>query len=98
VGIPRGPDVPTVGRFKLSEIANTDQTPLLFEYNNGKTYAKKGSKTVWVKEQRSGCNKRQQLSNCAFTLTVNHTLLLFLSFEVKPEQLPPIDLPVRQRL
>jgi hypothetical protein len=40
----------------------------------------------------------KQLSNCAFTLTVNHTLLLFLSFEVKPEQLPPIDLPVRQRL
>jgi hypothetical protein len=36
-----------------------DQTPLPFEFNNGKTYAKKGSKIVWVKEQRSGWNKRQ---------------------------------------
>lgn len=58
-GIPRGPAVKTVGRFKLSEIANMDQTPLPFEFNTGKTYAQKGSKTVWVKEQRSGWNKRQ---------------------------------------
>jgi hypothetical protein len=58
-GIPRGPDVKTVGRFKLSEISNMDQTPLPFEFNEGKTYAKKGDKTIWVKEQRSGWNKRQ---------------------------------------
>jgi hypothetical protein len=58
-GIERGIEVPIVGRFKLSEIANMDQTPLLFEFNEGKTYAKKGSRTVWVKEQRSGWNKRQ---------------------------------------
>jgi hypothetical protein len=36
-----------------------DQTPLSFEFNEGKTYAKKGDKTIWVKEQRSGWNKRQ---------------------------------------
>ena len=36
-----------------------DQTPLPFEFSDGKTYAKKGSKTVQVKEQRSGQNKRQ---------------------------------------
>jgi hypothetical protein len=53
-GISRGSEVKTVGRFKLSEIANMDQIPLLFEFNEGKTYAKTGSKTVWVKEQRSG--------------------------------------------
>jgi hypothetical protein len=58
-GIERGPEVKTIGRFKLSEIANMDQTPLPFEFNEGKTYAKRGSKTVWVKEQRSGWNKRQ---------------------------------------
>ena len=43
-GIPRGPDVKTVGRFKLSKIANMDQTPLPFEFNEGKTYAKTGLK------------------------------------------------------
>jgi hypothetical protein len=36
-----------------------DQTPLPFEFSDGKTYARKRSKTVWVKEQRSGWNKRQ---------------------------------------
>ena len=53
-GRPRGPDVKTIGLFKLLEIANIDQTPLPFEFNKGRTYAKRGSKTVWVKEQRSG--------------------------------------------
>jgi hypothetical protein len=36
-----------------------DQTPLPFEFNTGRTYATKGSRTIWVKEQRSGWNKRQ---------------------------------------
>lgn len=36
-----------------------DQTPLPFEFNEWRTYAKKGSRTVWVKDQRSGWNKRQ---------------------------------------
>jgi hypothetical protein len=46
--------VPYVGHFKLSEIANIDQTPIAFEFLSGKTYNFKGSKTVWLKEARSG--------------------------------------------
>jgi hypothetical protein len=54
-----GLDVKTVGRFKLCHIANMDQTPLPFENLDSKTYNKKGEKTVWLKEHRSGWNKRQ---------------------------------------
>jgi hypothetical protein len=46
--------VPYVGRFKLSEIANIDQIPIAFEFLTAKTYDFKGSKTVWLKEARSG--------------------------------------------
>jgi hypothetical protein len=46
VGIPRGPDIPVVGRIKLSEICNMDQSPMPFEYLKGRTYAKKGPQTV----------------------------------------------------
>jgi hypothetical protein len=57
-----------------------DQTPLPFEFNKGKTYAKTGSKTVWVKEQRSGWNKRQAtLQICVHADGLPHTkpLLMF---------------------
>lgn len=50
---------PTVGRFKLSEIANMDQTPIAFEFLSGRTYDQKGAKTIWIKEQRSGWDRRQ---------------------------------------
>ena len=53
------PGVKTIGRFKLSEIANVDQTPLPFENTEGRTYAQRGGRTIWVKEQRSGWSKRQ---------------------------------------
>jgi hypothetical protein len=54
-----------------------DQTPLLFELNEGKTYAKKGSNTVWVKEQRSGRNKRQAtLQICIHADGLPHTPLI----------------------
>ncbi|TVY14491.1 hypothetical protein LARI1_G009129 [Lachnellula arida] len=79
-GIYRGIDMPTVGRFKLSEIANMDQTPLPFEFNDGQTYAKTGSKTVWVKEQRSGWDKRHAtLQICVHADGLPHTkpLLIF---------------------
>ena len=59
MGLPRGKDVPLVGRFKLSEIANMDQTPLACEFLNSKTYNCKGSKTVWLKKARSGWSMRQ---------------------------------------
>jgi hypothetical protein len=59
VGIPRGLEVPVVGRIKLSEICNMDQSPLPFEFLKGRTYAKKGDKTVRLKEGKSGYDKRQ---------------------------------------
>jgi hypothetical protein len=31
-----------------------DQTPIAFEFIFGKTYDFKGSKTIWLKEARSG--------------------------------------------
>jgi hypothetical protein len=58
-GVPRDISVPVVGRFKLSEIANMDQTPIAFEFLQGCTYDTKGVKTVWIKEQRSGWDRRQ---------------------------------------
>jgi hypothetical protein len=66
------------------EIANIDQTPLSFEFNTGKTYAKIGSKTVWVKEQRSRWNKRQatlQLTLHADGLPYTKPLLMFRGLE-----------------
>jgi hypothetical protein len=58
IGIPRGLEVLVVGRIKLSEICNIDQSPLLFEFLKGRTYAKKGDKTVCLKEGKSRYNKR----------------------------------------
>ena len=56
-----------------------DQTLLPFEFNEGKTYAKTGSKTVWVKEQRSGWNKRQAtLQICVYTNSLLYTKLLLM--------------------
>jgi hypothetical protein len=59
VGLPRDPSVPVVGRIKLSEICNMDQSPLPFEYLKGRTYAKRGDKTVRLKEGKSGHDRRQ---------------------------------------
>lgn len=36
-----------------------DQTPAPFEYLSGRTYAEKGSNTVWAKAEKSGWDKRQ---------------------------------------
>ena len=59
VGIPRGLDCLVVGRIKLSEIYNMDQSPMPFKYLRGRTYAKKGSKTVCLKEGKAGHDRRQ---------------------------------------
>jgi hypothetical protein len=66
-GKPRESSFPTVGRFKLCNISNMDQTPLPFENLDGKTYAKKGEQTIRLKEHRSGWNKRQ----CTLQLCVH---------------------------
>jgi hypothetical protein len=59
IGIPRDPNIPVIGRIKLSEIANMDQSPLPFEFLKGRTYAKRREKTVRLKEGKSGHDKRQ---------------------------------------
>ena len=48
-----------VGRYKLSNIVNMDQTPLPFEYLEGRTYNQKGEKTIWAQSSQSGWDKRQ---------------------------------------
>jgi hypothetical protein len=58
VSISRGLKVLVVGRIKLSEIYNMDQSPLLFEYLKGRMYTKKGDKTVRIREGKSGHNRR----------------------------------------
>ena len=56
----------SLGKFKLSQIANMDQTPLQFCFSNGPTYAGRGDKSVWVKSGASGLEKRQ----CTVQLTI----------------------------
>lgn len=54
-------------RYDLSNICNLDETPIPFEYLTGQTYNSIGEKTVWVKESRSGWDKRQaSLVLCIF--------------------------------
>ena len=48
-----------LGSYTFDTIYNIDQTPLPFDYNNSKTYATTGSKSVQVKGTGSGLNKRQ---------------------------------------
>jgi len=48
-----------IGRFRLSNILNLDETPIPFEYLDGRTYDLKGSKTISGKTDRSGWDKRQ---------------------------------------
>ena len=48
------------GEFSPEKTGNMDQTPLPFDLNSGKTYADKGSKTVWCRSAGgSGLDKRQ---------------------------------------
>ena len=49
----------SVGRFKLCQIANMDQTLLPFCFTSGDTYADTGDKTVWIHGGASGMDKRQ---------------------------------------
>jgi hypothetical protein len=58
IRILRGLDILIIGRIKLSEICNINQSPLLFEYLKGRTYAKKGDRIVRIKEGKSGYDKR----------------------------------------
>jgi hypothetical protein len=53
-GIQREISVLVVGRFKLSEISNIDQSPLAFEFLKGQTYNRRGEKIVVLKGTKSG--------------------------------------------
>jgi len=56
-----------VGRFDLSNICNLDETPIPYEYLEGKTYDMMGATTVWAKSSQSGWDKRQSsLVLCVF--------------------------------
>jgi hypothetical protein len=57
ISIPHSLDVPVIGRIKLSEIYNIDQSPLLFKFLKGHIYAKKGEKTIRLKGSKSRHNK-----------------------------------------
>jgi len=49
-----------IGRYRLSNICNMDQTPIPFEYLDGRTYNQQGDKTIWVqRSKQSGWDKRQ---------------------------------------
>lgn len=68
-----------VGRYHLSNICNLNETPLPFEYLSGNSYNTIGAKTVWVKDSRSGWDKRQaSLVQCVFGDGVNKILPLVI--------------------
>ena len=54
------------GTYRMKDIANMDQTPLLFVMDDGKAYADKGSCEVWRATYGSGLDKRQ----CSVQLTI----------------------------
>lgn len=62
----QGENVGPLGQFKLSTIANVDQTPLPFTFNGGEGYDTTGATTVWHRGASSGLEKRQ----CSVQLTI----------------------------
>jgi hypothetical protein len=55
-GISVGP----LGKWTLGGIANMDQTPIEFDmFVKGTTYETRGAKTIWIKSNGSGLEKRQ---------------------------------------
>lgn len=68
-----------VGRYDLCNIYNIDETPLPFEWLSGRPYDFIGTKTIWVKELKSGCDKCQaSLVLCIFTAGVNRVLPMII--------------------
>jgi hypothetical protein len=62
----------STNRYLLSNICNLDEIPLPFEYLSRRMYDMIGNKTVWVKETKSGWDKRQaSLVLCVFADGVN---------------------------
>ena len=44
-------DSPQEENYKLHQLANVDQTPLLFSFSTGQTYETTNSSTVWVQSK-----------------------------------------------
>jgi len=83
------PDIPgEVGHYRLSNICNMDQTPLLFKYLSGRTYNQQGEKTIWVQgSQQSDWEKRQatiQLTIFADAIPRVKPLIFFRGLGVGP--------------
>lgn len=56
----KGNCIGPLGKWKVSGIANMDQTPIEFDMcAKGSTYESRGVKSVWVKSSGSGLDKRQ---------------------------------------
>ena len=68
---PSDSDGPEEDRFKLYEIANVDQTPFPFAFNQGPTYETTNSSIVWVSGGSSGLDKRQCTEQLTFLLMVS---------------------------
>jgi len=61
-----------------------DQTPLAFDFLSTRTYDHKGAKTIWIKESRSGWDKRKAtLQVCVYADGINRCkpLLIFQGAE-----------------
>jgi hypothetical protein len=75
-----------IGRIKLSEICNIDQSLLPFKYLKGCTYTKKGDRTVCLREGKSSHNRCQcTLQIAVFADRVIQYKPLFI-FKVKPKE------------
>jgi hypothetical protein len=62
-----------------------DQTPLAYDFLSKQTYNSKGSKTIWIKESKSGWNKRKatlQIAACTDGVLRCKPLLIFQGAEV----------------
>ena len=64
--LPGEGDGPKEEKFRLSQIANVDQTPLPFSFVDGPTYDTTNASTVWVRGAGSGLEKLQ----CTVQLTI----------------------------
>ena len=58
MGLPHSLNVEIVSRFKKLEIGNIDQLLLALNFMGTTTYKTTRSKTVFLKESRSGWDKR----------------------------------------
>ena len=84
--------------FKLSEIANIDQTPIAFKFLNSRTYNTKGIKTIFIKQTSLGQDQQQTtLQILVYTNSIQRykPLLIFYS-KNKDYRQKPVSGPLRR--